>query len=525
MPKSSRRFRISSLLLAAAIGLGTATPAHAQDVSDASILLTGRLLNRTIKAGKNAPLKNSAEAGEVLMALRSTRDKGLLPVFQTLRDSKADENKIFAMVALAILAKDAGIEPTGPLALDFKTLFSTKDAVLQTSALGSLINAHAISEQELKIVLTTAPEAIQRAMAAGELSVMKKLDDRSGMLELLKNDKAIVKYEAALTILDGGQPADEAAALDVIKKLSAGHDLRMAQIEALMFERMQKEKLKAALPWAVQVASDEAVDIGLRYSALAALLTFRAPEGPKILTDMIQTQKDALEHAKMGLMSIEFADQIKKEFLAPIVVSKSALARSIATIAQKAADKQDVTADLIALIKEGHPLVMDWAYQYSGRAAPDRRLALRAALVNQATMVDNVRDRDYERAALAAERILEEDGPAGRKVISGLLFSENRAVVDATLSGIYRSSARDQAEFILQIWGTLSNPKTPNSTNSANYAALILAREGRKEPIDWLPKMVVGGTVQGPGFRSLAGWYYAKLTNQTDKLLKAALAE
>jgi hypothetical protein len=209
--------------------------------------------------------------------------------------------------------------------------------------------------------------------------------------------------------------------------------------------------------------------------------------------------------------------------LAPLASSKSSLAKSIAKVAQKAADKSDFTPDLLELVKAGDPIVLEWAFQYAERAEPERRLAIRTALVNQATIVDNVRDRDYERAALAVERILETDGPSGRKVVANLLISENRAVVDATLSGIYRSSARDQSEMVLQIWNGLN--KSTSLENSANYASLILAREGRKEAATWLPNMVNGGTTQGPGFRALAGWYYSKIVGQSDALLKAALAE
>ena len=101
-----------------------------------------------------------------------------------------------------------------------------------------------------------------------------------------------------------------------------------------------------------------------------------------------------------------------------------------------------------------------------------------------------------------------------------LLKSDNRAVVEAVLAGIYRSTAENQSELVTPIWDGLT--KTSSTETAANYAALILARDGHKEPLVWLPGMVAGGTVQGQGFRALAGWYYTKLRGQTAALIKYA---
>jgi len=97
------------------------------------------------------------------------------------------------------------------------------------------------------------------------------------------------------------------------------------------------------------------------------------------------------------------------------------------------------------------------------------------------------------------------------------------SVVEAALAGIYRSKAENQAELVMPIWDGLT--RTTSTETAANYAALILARAGRKEPLTWLPGMVVGGTVQRAGFRALAGWYYAKLKGQTGELLKYGLSD
>jgi hypothetical protein len=271
------------------------------------------------------------------------------------------------------------------------------------------------------------------------------------------------------------------------------------------------------------LASDEKNDEGLRYTAVAALLALKAHEGPEVLGGMIQKQKDIIQQVKLGLISIQYADQLTPALVDPFIKSKSILVRELGDVALKGVQGADNTAGLVALIKEGHPIVLDWSMGYADLMASEKRIAIRTAIINQANMVDGVRDSDYERAAAAAQKLLEEDGPAGRKIITTQLQSDNRAVVEAVLAGIYRSNATDKSELVARVWDGLT--KTSSTETAANYAALIFAREGRKEPLAWLPGMVMGGTVQGPGFRALAGWYYAKLQGQSDAMLKRLLAE
>jgi hypothetical protein len=517
----------AAVLALAATGWGQTTAATQTTTStqpDATLDTARRLLEKAFATCMEGPPGQNSDTGQIMTALRASADKDLLPLFQKLRQSKALESRIFGMVAATILAKQSGLDPEAKdfNYLDLPLLFSAKDSTLLGSAIASLIDARALSVAQLKEIMASAPDAAYRAMAAGELNRIKKLDDRAALRELLKNDKEIVRYYAAVTMLTG--PDDEPkAALDCLHELSAAHDLRQAPIQALMLVRMQKESIAAGAPWAVELAGDEKNDEGLRYTAAAAALSFKSPQAAAVLADMIQKQKDSLQQVKLGLIAIEYAAQLKAEAVAPLLNSKSVLAKSVGAIAQKAVSGTDVTPDLLNLLKEGHPITLDWALAYSDRADPARRLALRAAIVNQATIVDDVRDRDYERAALAAQKILADDGEAGRKTIIGVLKSENRAAVEAALAGIFRSDAKDKSELVMGVWDGLT--KTTSLENATNYAALILAREGKQEPLSWLHDMVMGGTAQGAGFRALAGWYYAKLKGNSGQLMAGILAD
>jgi hypothetical protein len=510
-------FRRKGLILSIVVMAGTwgASAALAQS-QDSTLENAQRLLRRAVSATVDTPLAQNPDAGQVITVLRSTRDKDLLPIFDKMRHSTVPENQVYGMVASAVLSKDAKL-------VDLPLLFSVKDTAMVGSALASLIEENILTNDQLVKVMTDAPESAHRAIAASELNKRKELKDRGPLMAMLKDEKEIVRYYAAVTILSSPDPNEVNIALQTLKDLSAKHDLRQSPVQALMLLRCQKEKLTVSVPWAVQIASDEKCDEGLRYTAVAVLLSFKAPEGSRILSDMIGQQKETIQQVKLGLISLEFSDQVKPASLDPLANSRSNLAKSIGTLAQKAAGGADSTAGLLALLKEGHPIVLDWALSYSDRTDTDRQIAIRTALVNQATIVDNVRDKDYERAVMSTQKLLDENGAAGRRIVEGLLKSDNRAVVEAALAGIYRSSVENQADLVMPIWEGLT--RTTSTETAANYAALILARAGRKEPVSWLPGMVVGGTVQGQGFRALAGWYYAKLKGQTGELLKYALSD
>ncbi len=475
------------------------------------------ILTRAFSQVDDTPIAQTFDAGPVIASLRSSKDKDLLPLFERMRKSKSPENQVYGMVAAVVVTKD-------PHLLDVTLLLNSHDAGLIQSAIATLIDTDQISVEQLQQVVKDSPDVTLKVMCLGELSRRKELKDRKPLLDLLTSDKNMVRFYAAITILADSDTTDDAAALSALHDLSLDHDLRQAAIEAMMLVRVQKESIKRAVPWVDQIAADEAKDEGLRYTAVSTLLSLNHPDGPKILGSLIQSDHEIVQQVKLGLMAMEFASHLTPAMLDPIAHSRSSLVASIGTLAQEGAAGTDNTAGLLKLIKQGHPIVLDWALaSYSDKVDKDRQLDLLAALVNQSTIVDETRGRDYERAAMAAEKMLEKCGKEGRVMIATLLKSGNRAVVEAVIAGIYRSDAADQSELILPVYSQLQTSSSLET--SANYAALILAREGHKETIPWLAGMVLGSTAQNTGFRGLAGWYYAKLVGQEDAMIQHVLAK
>lgn len=511
--------RHTSLALAAVLTLAAALPARAQQ-TDVTLETAQRFLSRAMAECKDTALSSTRETAQVITALRTSRDKSLVPLFAALRKTTPIENQIYGMVACTLLAKE-------PAQVDVDLLLNAHDPTLVGSALATLIDANLITNEQLEKMVASASDPAHKAMAAGELNHRGALKDRSVLNNLLNADKDVVRYYAAVSLLESttsaGQNAnstESAAALAALHQMSDAHDLRQAPVQALMIVRAQKQNITAAAPWIADVARDDKNDEGLRYTALVALLQLKNPAAPEILTKLLQTDRDQYQQIKLGLISLEFADRLSPGALDPLVKSKTTLARQIGTLAQQASANRatDLTAGILKLIQDGQPVVMDWALMYSDRADPDRRLAIRSAIMNAATIVDDNRGKDYERAAVAAQKTVE-DSDEGRRLVASLLSSENKAVVEACLAGIYRSEVKDQSAFVLPLFDRYT--KAPHAETIANYAALILAREGHTEALAWLPNMVIGSTVQNPGFRALAGWYYASLKGQSAAFIKS----
>jgi hypothetical protein len=489
-------------------------PLHAQ-TKDTTLENAEGFLTIALNETTATAITQARNGSQVFSALRLSRDPAVMPMFDRLRQSKLPENQVYAMIAEIFLAKDAS-------KLDVAVLLSAEPTITG-SAIAALIDANLITDEQLQKILSDAPDPVHRVMAAGELNRRKALKDRTVLKTLLSSSKEMVRHYAAITMLTQKDDAENAAAIAALNDMARTHDLKIAPVQAILMLKVEKDNLPLAAPWVTLIAAEPENDDGLRMTAVATLLAIKGAEGPRLFADMVQKERDSVDQIKLGLIAIEHADRLKPAQIEPLTKSKSPLAKSIAAVAMRAAEGNDITADVVKLIREGQPLVMDWSVAYSDHCDPARRMAIRSTVISESKIVDDIRGRDFERAALATQKILEDSTPDGRGVIAAFLKSDNRAVVEAVLAGITRSTAEKQAELVLPIWESVS--KAAATETAANYAALILAREGRKEVVPWLTGMVQGGKVQNVGFRALAGWQYARLTGQAEAMLKRVLAE
>lgn len=452
----------------------------------------------------------------ILATLRGEHDAATIPFFEKVLARNEKETAYFATIAIPVIAKDAA-------KLNVDRALNPPDPKLFGPALALLLDALELSNEQLTQILHQSADPAQKVLVAAQLARRKALPDRDDLVELATaHHQDLVRFHAAITMVDTGNDAEVQKAMAILNELASRQDPRIAPFEGLTLARISRDKIQKATPWVESLAQNKDVDEGIRRSAVTTLFYLKSPSAPGLFAKLAAEQTATVQQVKLGLIAIEFGDQLKPSQLSALESSRSRLVRSVVAIAHRVADGSNATDSLLKLLQEGHPLILDWSLGYSDSVDTDRQLAIRNALVQNASIVDEQRARDYERAVVAAERIAESNLPADRALLAGYLKSENRAVVEATLAGLARAHVRNASELILPVWPTLS--KRSDLEQSANFAALILAREGRAEAKPWLADMIQGATVRSGGIslRALAGWYYAKLTNQTDTLIKLA---
>lgn len=481
--------------------------------------------------------EKAPEGQKIRIALKSLRDPALVPLFASLRKSDDPRVRVDAMIAVVMATKD-------PAQLDVKALLSLRDPnsggeARIGAALAQLIDNDVITNAQLEeIIKAQAVDAGNQVVAACELARRKALQDRSALTKFLTRNSIeatrqdILSHYAAVTLLEDSDAVTRAAALKCLNDMADAHSPRLEGVQELMLIKVLRDKIDAAAPWVEKLARDEQNRLRIRQAAVSALLALGKPAGGEVLSLLIAARKDVTEQIALGLVAIEFAGNLKSADVANLGLGRSGqplnsqLLKNIAEIARKAvaggkAAEPEITRDIEALIAKGQPIVLNWALGYSATAPAERKLLLRVGIIQQSSVLDDVRGADYDRAAVAAQRLIEECGEDGRKALARLLRSNSRATVEATLLGLLRSNAKDLADLVLPVYPEL----TRTNESAANFAALLLAREGRKDALPWLAGMVQGGTVEDRGLRALAAWQYVKLKDQAASVLKRLTAK
>lgn len=452
----------------------------------------------------------------ILATLRGEHDPASIPLFERILARNEKETAYFAAIALPVVSKK-------PETLNVDRALNPPDPQLLGPALALLLDSAELSNEQLVKIFRLAADPAQKVLVAAQLAKRKALPNREELVEFATaHYKDLVRFHAAVTMIETGSEAEVQQALGILKELSSRQDPRVAPFQGLTLTRIARDKIQKTAPWLQSLAEDKDTDEGIRRSAVSVLFQLKSPIAPTMFALLASQQTQTVQQIKLGLIAMEFADQIKPSQLAALEANKSRLVRSIVTVARQASENRDSTAALIKLLQEGHPIMLDWALGYSESADADRKIAIRNLIVENSSIIDQQRGRDFERAVIAAENMAEANTPADRVLLSGYLKSENRAVVEAALAGIARARIRNASELILPVWPTLS--KRSDLEQAANFAAIILARENRQEAKPWLIDMVQGATVRtgSISLRALAGWYYAKLTNQIDTLIQLA---
>ncbi len=493
-----------------ALAAGTISAAEAPEsaANTAQVLAaTARFFRRGFDSNRHGAL--------VLGSLRSTHDAALTPYFLQISRAKDPMLQLTGIL-------DANYVSGNPKVLNMRHFFSIPLPTLLTASLAMLIQYGNITTRQLQTILKIAPQPSQRLLAAAAL-VTRKLDNLAlpELTSLLASADPSVRYYAAMTILETDDAGAVTKAMAVLGRLAATHSPDLQHIKRALLARAAVKDIKAAIPWVSRIAEDKKATGGTRRGAVTALLYMHAPGAGRRLEHLIAESHNTIDRIELGLLAIEYGQQVSPASIRKLLKTHSPLQRDIARAGLLAAYHKDPLPEILHLVHQGQPLFLNWVYGYCRNPANPHRLRLLTALVHYATVVDSQRDVDYLRAEAAAKRIANMDSPAARRLLAGFLQSVNHGVVEAALGGMMQSRKMNFGPLVAPIWPQL---RKSHDHQIRQYAAIVLSRAGLKMAMPELRNIVLYNDRRTDGFRAVAGWYYLKLAGQTRRLLHEVAA-
>ncbi len=453
----------------------------------------------------------STMAGSVVLgSLKATGDAELEPFFLAVSRSKSPELQLIGLLDANEVGKNSAI-------IHIPKLLAIPIPRLIGPSLAVMIHSGNISSAQLMEVVNTAIDPAEKLMAASELVNRGKAARVIPVLDQLAESQTdSIRYYAALTLLQCKSPEQARRGLNLLRELAVRKAVRLVDLKEALLAQVAAQRISAAGSWAELIAKNSQNPWSLRRRAVQTLLAIGAPAGPPLLAEMIHFAKGTIDKIELGLLAVQYPKGLAIADLQTLKQTDSPLLMGIAKTAAAAVSGKSPLPGILALIQQGQPIFMNWALAYaSGKDISHRRKILQA-LIEYATAAGDGADTDFRRAIAAATVLADANGPLDRKILAADLDSSNAGVVEAVLAGMIQSRNADFAPLIEPLWSAMLKR---DHRKIREFAAMELAREGKKVELPVLRDILLYGLRRSDGFRAAAGWYYVKLTGRGPSLL------
>ena len=474
----------------------------------------GPVFHETLKLFKQA-LVPGMTGSVVLGSLKSTGDSELTPFFIEVSHTQSPELRLIGLLDANAVSRDSAL-------IDIPKFLALPVPRLIAPSLAVLIQSGRITSRQLAEVMNTAIDPSEKLMAASELVNRGKSAQAIKMLEGLTGSQTdSVRYYAALTLLQCKAAGPGKLGLKILLELAARHAIRLVDLKEALLARTAAQKIKAAAPWARSIADNTQNPWSLRRRAVQTLLVLGDPAGPHILAEMLRTGRGTIDTIELGLLAIQYPKGLSKADLQLLKRTDSPLMTGILKTAESAVAGKDPLSGILALIQQGQPIFLNWALAYAQPMTTPHRLRILNALIGYATTAGNGDDTDFRRAVSAATMLADTNGKRERQILSADMDAANAGVVEAAVAGMIQSHNADFSPLIEPHWKQMLKR---DHIKIRDFAAMELAREGRKVELPVLRNIVLYGLSRSDGFRAAAGWYYVKITGRGPALLAAVHA-
>ena len=439
----------------------------------------------------------------VMMALRTTGDEDLLPLFVALTRSADKRIRLFATSSMWELG-DANVAPALLERLDEDPAMAVR-----AEAIAQLVALDAIPISRLVAALNIPDENVQlmaaRALVNGDnaASAIAALETLS---ESQDDDIAAVAYLLLLAAGDESQLAP-------LREFAAGinTDSTSSTVVGLLLGQVEEHRIAGADDLARDViAMDVSVPLNIQaWRALSAISDDITDE----LADAIRHTE--LMHARVQLLRALAARSDAPRRLQQFVDSSddqviAALSAFELSRLGGASDAAQITQEAIDL---GHPAVLDYVLSQASKdiaaGAPNADQYVPALLSCILSVRAESRQMEVEhlRAAQAATLLANHGSPEAIEGLREILGRRYNALVRAVAAGVMKSTNPAACDLMRPL---LTSPYSELS----NSAALTLGRFGDSDAADRLGEIVARPERYEPALVVLASWYLLKADQQ-----------
>jgi len=449
-------------------------------------------------------LQDANRVGPALLALQSTGEKELAPLFAAQLRSPNKRRRLFAAAALCNVAGKAA---AGALR---ERLWRDDEPAVRAEALVRLIALEAVSVKDLQKALSMDNESVQ-CIAARELTQRKRGDLARPVLARLTESKTLTTASLSrMSLLGLGQKQQ----LPILRKTLARPDA--GRVTELLLGQIREEKIAAARELAEHVAA-HATTSWVRVQAWWAICAV-APNAPALLAGAIRKSTNPVLRVQL------FETLALREDGAATVRAFSrgddaiaALARFELARAKGGPAGAKAAAEVIRL---GHPILADYVL---GRAARDVAKSRDKAGFYAGPLLALIRSADPNASRMGRAHI---SAARAATVLCDLGTGEARKGLRALLAGPYGPRHRIVARGLLHAKTDrsidLAVPllKSPYAT-IVTEAALALGRFGRPVAAEALADIV-----RHPGRHRTdvvvhACWYRLRIAKQIGPTVRA----
>ncbi len=463
----------------------------------------GAQVDQTALQHLQQALADPQQSAMAMMALRTTKDADLLPLFAAMMQNEDKKIRLFATISIADLAADGAADVLAERLTNDPVMAVRAEAVAQLGAIDGVpislfVEALAIADENVQ--LTAARVMIAKDTPGPVINTLEKL---------IESADANIAVTARLLLLAAGD-VDQ---LPVIRQFAAKlkTDDLSEMVVGVLLALVADLEIASAAPLAQDVIAMESISIPLRIQAWRTI----AAVGNDVADDLT----DAISQAKSMRMKLQLLKVLASRNDAPKYLQR--LAGSDNEVVAALADFElarlgggSSAADIALTAMElGHPVVVDYmldqAAQDIATYSQSNELYVPALLSFIATVrADSARmDLEHLRAAQATALLADHGSPQAMEALTELLNRRYNAMSRAVAAGLMRS---DNAAVCDLVRPMLTSPYV----ELANDAAITLGKFRDDGAAERLGEILANPSRYEPALSVLAGWYLIQLNKQ-----------